>query len=91
MCEEGFRQSSQLTYHRRGHLEEARLVPVCKVTPIQLTSLLAFSSDPHLNPTAHFPWTSSPSESITLPSLVLKPQQTISVEDDPMGLHIAQA
>lgn len=92
MCEQGFRQSSQLTYHRKEHLKEARLVPVCKVISRQLTSLLSFSSDPHLNPSVHFLWSSSASEAVPLPPLVLnKSQESISVEAQSLGLHMAQA
>ena len=73
-------------------MEEARLVPVCKVISRQLTSLLSFSSDPHLNPSVHFLWSSSASEAVTLPPLVLnKSQESISVEAESLGLHMAQA
>ena len=91
ICGDGFRQSSQLTYHLRDHFEEARKVPISNVPFTQLTTMLSFSNDPQLNPAARPQWSVNPAEPVALPSLEEKQLQALSVEAAAVGLHISQA
>lgn len=91
MCRSSFRQSTQLTYHLREHLAAARLVPVPKVRPTQLTALLPFTSDHFFNPASPPLWSLPPSEVLSLPNIQKTSQEYTSLHPFTLNLPISQA
>ena len=48
ICSEMFRQSSQLSLHRKRHFQQARTQPIAKVTDTQLTDMLQVAQLPEI-------------------------------------------
>ena len=93
-CGEGYRQSSQMTSHRRSHFLSARLIPICKVTLTQLTYLLTFSEDWTLNRTAGKIWKAPESDVVPnpLPDLVKPTEVKMNSEaSERVSFYIAQS